>query len=297
MPTTFPAYWTVRLNARAAQIPLIEEAVIDEAQAITTLESPDEGMSVLELLYDYAPDEAALKAQLGAVLGDGAVPALEIKSLGSLDWIKEVAQEFPPLPIGRWTIHGAAFRDKVGTHTLPLQIDSTSAFGTGEHPTTRGCLLMLDALLDRFPRLRSPKARMLDVGCGSGILAMAYSMATGAQALGIDMEEESIAIARENIAVNKLESLVSVETGMGYAPANVAARAPYDLIMANIFADPLCELAKDMKLHLAEDGVAILSGILNHQAGAVIQAHKHQGIKLLKRMRLGAWSVLALRKA
>jgi len=297
MPRTFPAYWSVRIAAPQDQIPLLEEAFEGESQALSILEGETSGDAILEILYDYEPAAQEIDAALARYATQSqttAKLAYEIKNLGSLDWIKEVAQDFPPLEIGRWTIHGAAFKDKVHPFTLPLQIDSTSAFGTGEHPTTRGCLMMLDTLLRRFPRLS--KARMLDVGCGSGILAMAFAKATGGGALGVDMDAPSIEIAQENLEANALTKQVRLVVGMGYSDADVAAGAPYGLIMANIFADPLCALAKDLASHLDRGGLAILSGILNEQAKAVEAAHKQQGLQVLKRMRLGAWSVLALRK-
>lgn len=284
---------TVRLTAPQFQFDALEEAFADQALAVTVLEDPQG--PTLEILLPEAPDPNAIRARIAQILPDSAAQiGIEIEPVGNLDWIKEVSAQFEPLPIARWTIFGAAFKDRVPLDTLGLQIDATSAFGTGEHPTTRGCLLMLDRMLRRYPRLTG--GRMLDMGCGSAILAMAYVKAAGGSALGIDMDEPSVTIAQGNLAANALAQSVRVECGCGYAPPSVAAQAPYDLIMANVFADPLCEMAGDLAVHLRQGGVAILSGILNHQAPAVIQAHRQQGLKLLHRMRIGAWSVLALRR-
>lgn len=294
-----PQFWTVRIPCSCEQVSLVEEAFSENSAAISVLPSGKEGIEIVEILCDIEPDAKTLTTKLGLLQALSATPqsplTFTVEPVGNLDWIKEVAGQFEPLPIARWTIFGAAFRDKVKTDHHKIQIDATSAFGTGEHPTTRGCLLMLDEMLKRYPKLANNRqARMLDVGCGSGILAMAFSMATGAQAFGVDMDEDSIAIAQENLKVNDLAKTVRFEVGTGYAHPDVRKHAPYDLIMANIFADPLCALAKDLKNHLRPGGLAILSGILNHQADAVLSAHRQQGLTLLKRKRLGEWSVLAL---
>jgi len=286
------AFWNLRLFCSETALSLIEEAFNEEAAALSVLEDGTD--KIVEALFQKAPDLPALHAKLGVLAALAGVDSFrfEIIPLGNLDWIKKVCEHFEPLPIARWTIFGAAFRDQISPMTLGLQIDATSAFGTGEHPTTRGCLLMLDRLLRRFPR--STRWHMLDMGCGSGILAMAFAKATEGRALGIDMDAQSIEIARSNLANNNLEDHIRVETGMGYSHPLVAQNAPYDLIMANVFARPLCEMAKDLKDHLKPGGYAILSGLLNPQANAVLAAHRQQGLVLRHRMRLGSWSVLAL---
>jgi len=180
-------------------------------------------------------------------------------------------------------------KGKVRNRKNALQIDATSAFGTGEHPTTRGCLLMLDKILKKG---FAPK-NMADIGCGSGILAMACAQKTGCKAYGVDLDKESVKIAKQNAAINDLKRLTRFVHGDGYRASSIAAHAPYDLIMCNIFAKPLCAMAKDLKKNLAPDGFAILSGLLTAQAKEVISAHRKQKLVLKEHMKIGEWSVLA----
>ncbi|NTU77759.1 MAG: methyltransferase domain-containing protein, partial [Alphaproteobacteria bacterium] len=137
---------------------------------------------------------------------------------------------------------------------------------------------------------------MLDIGCGSGILAMAFAQATRGKAVAVDLDPDSVKIAKGNVENNGLAAFVKTGLSNGYRSALVKNNAPYDLIMANIFADPLRKMAKDLKQHLRPGGMAILSGILNNQANAVLSAHRQQGLNLVKRQRLGEWTVLALER-
>lgn len=259
----------------------------DEALAVSTFAKPREETATVEVLVDGMPDESALKEKLGS-------HTFKIEVVADLDWIKKVSEDFPPLPIARWTVFGAAHRDKITDISTALQIDATSAFGTGEHPTTRGCLEILDEVLTREGDAAHSWS-MLDMGCGSGILAMAFAKAlhgTNAHAYGVDMDKQSVEIANENKVINGVASDVDFDISMGYELAEVQKRAPYDLIMANIFADPLCEMAPQLKQHLKDGGQVILSGILNTQADAVIEAHTAQGLELVQRKEDGEWSIL-----
>lgn len=291
--------WTLCLSCQAEQISLIEEAFEGDCVVFSILEEPNATAKTVEILVDQKPDTQSLHARMGILTALSQTPdkaiSFQIKPIGNLDWIKKVCENFAPLPIARWTIYGAAYREPMKKQKMGLQIDATSAFGTGEHPTTRGCLMMLDELLSQSPKAK--EWRMLDIGCGSGILAMAFAKATKGQAFGVDMDETSVAIAQNNLRENRLGSHVRFEIGTGYAHPMIAKNAPYDLIMANVFADPLCEMASDLKKHLKRNGVAILSGLLHTQAPRVLAAHRQQGLKLVKRMRIGDWSVLALTHA
>lgn len=278
--------------------PSLAEAIADSlgetALAVSTLAPPRKPTALVEALYDAPPNLPALTAQLSvvAMIQGAKMPKLTLKEMPKLDWLKKVAEDFPPLPIARWTIHGAQHRHKVPNRHHALQIDATNAFGTGEHPTTRGCLLMLDWMLAR----KIPMRNMLDVGCGSGILAMAFAKARHRKAVGVELDLDSVITARNNVAVNGLQKLVHIGQGRGYRSALVKRHAPYDLIMANIFAGPLSEMAKDLQKHLSPGGVAILSGLLNHQANRVIAAHHMQKLYVIKRLQIGEWSVLALKR-
>ena len=287
-----PKLWRVAFAAPSALAEMFADT-LDDAVALTVLAPPRKNEARIEALFDHEPDKAALAARLAVIsaLCRVKAPKIEVREMPKLDWLKKVAGDFPPFDVARWTIYGAQHRTKVSRPRLALQIDATSAFGTGEHPTTKGCLLMLDRLLKQT----SPR-RALDMGCGSGILAMAYAKAAHGKAVAVDLDPESVQIARGNAKANGLQNHVRVGLSNGYRAALVRQNALYDLIMANIFAGPLCKMAKKLKCHLRPGGIAILSGLLNHQANAVLAAHRTQGLRLVKRMRIGEWAVLALQR-
>lgn len=287
--------WKVSLSCAPAFVNAVEEFLGDAVLSFSVVAPPRHKTALVEALYGHEPDVAALNAQIAllAVAHKTLIPSLQVAPVGNLDWLKKVASDFPPLAIARWTIYGAAHKNAVVDRKNKLQIDATSAFGTGEHPTTRGCLLMLDKILRHSAfSLRG----MLDIGCGSGILAMAFAQAARCPAVAVDLDPDSVVIARNNARANGLDDLVAVARSRGYLSPLIKKNAPYDLIMANIFARPLCEMAKDLGRHLAPGGVAILSGILNHQANAVLSAHRQQGLFLLNHLKLCEWSVLVLQR-
>jgi len=290
--------YTLAIDCLAARAEGLAALFEEEALAVSVLAPPREPQARVDILLGFAPGEAWTDAHWGGPDGRAAAGVLAhaVQPVGNLDWIKKVAEDFPPLSIGRWTIFGAAHREKITDFRHALQIDATSAFGTGEHPTTRGCLEALDRFLNgREAAGQGGGLNGLDMGCGSGILAMALAKGDlRAHVLAVDMDGPSVAIARENARVNDVASRVVLIEGEGYAPPEIARAAPFDLIMANIFADPLCAMAPDLAARLKTGGGAILSGLLNEQASAVIAAHEAQGLVLADHQKVGAWSVLAL---
>jgi len=285
--------WWLTFTTSPAQAEIFAAALEEDALSISVLAPPRKSEAHIEALYNEPPNRAALAARLAlvAMVHKTKAPKIEIDEMPPQDWLAKVAGDFPPFAIARWTIYSAQYRRAILRPNRALQIDATSAFGTGEHPTTRGCLLMLDELLRRKRR-----PIMLDLGCGSGILAMALAQATHNKAVAVDNDPESVAVATENVRINGLQSDIRVTLGNGYNSQLVHRNAPYDLIMANIFAGPLCQMANQLKNHLCPGGAAILSGILNHQANRVINTHRMQGLHLIKHLTIGEWSVLALRR-
>jgi len=335
--------WNVILGCPAEMADAVGAVFEREAVAVSVLAPPRQKKARVEALFDKKPDRAKLSAML-AVISDvfcratshPACPrgetnkpgprrgslfsSLTIKPVENLNWIKKVAGDYPPLRIARWTIYGSAHRAKIKDRRLALQINSTSAFGTGEHPTTKGCLLLLEEVLENFHIIKKSnndpptaktkgllskskflplpsqegKCKALDVGCGSGILAMAFAKACGGMAVAVDHDRQSVAIARDNVRVNKLQKSVRAGASEGFGSPLVWRHAPYNVIMANIFANPLIVLAKDMRRHLATGGVVILSGILQSQAKDVLAAYRRRGFRVRKKLKLGEWVALVL---
>jgi ribosomal protein L11 methyltransferase len=294
--------WLVRITVVAERADLLASLFNETSLAVTVLAPPRQRSAKIEVLYDTPPDEAALTAQLAiaALLHKIKTPTFIVQEVPKLDWLKKVAADFPPLSIARWTVHGAHYRHAVPDRRSALQIDATNAFGTGEHPTTRGCLTMLEALFKNKKRrsIGSKKQTpyLLDMGCGSGILALAYTKAHYGKAVAVDLDPDSVLIAKGNSITNGVAGRMRVGLSCGYRSSVVKKGAPYDLIMANIFARPLAHMAKDLRRHLAKGGYVILAGLLNTQANGVLAAHRLQKIYLVKRFKSGEWSILALRR-
>lgn len=286
------------LHQLTLQVPQGQAAVFaaifeDEALAVTVQAPPREAMAEINVLYDMPPAAEVVTVRLQdlAEQNKWAMPKFIIAPLAQEDWLQKVAQATPPRRIGRLLIHGAHDKDKV-TAALPrLQIEAATAFGTGEHPSTQMCLMLLQEVLQhRMPR------RALDVGCGSGILALALARLAHRRCLAVDCDAESVRLTRENGRINGLSRWVTALPGEGYQPYAVRRGRPYDLVFANIFARPLMALAVELRAHLAPGGHAILAGLLTSQAPMVLAAHRLQRLHLVRQIRQGEWSALLLKK-
>ncbi len=188
---------------------------------------------------------------------------------------------------GRFFVYGAHDRGRVPAGAVALRIEADAAFGTGHHGTTVGCLLALDALLKR-----RRFGRVLDVGAGTGVLAIAAAKSGAAVVLGTDIDPVSVRIARRNAVLNMARCRFVVANGLRAAP--VAAGRPYDLVMANILARPLVALAGDIVGALGADGAVVLSGLLRSQARFVLAAYRARGLALHRRIDRDAWTTLVL---
>ncbi len=265
--------------------------------AVSAFETAPGGAWRVEGFAEAAPDAAALRGALmlaGAMAGGGAdlAAALTIEPLPPRDWLAENQESFPPLRAGRFFIYGSHVAGRgVPPGLVGLRIDAATAFGTGEHATTRGCLLALDGLAK--PGLR-PR-RILDMGTGTGILALAASRVwRGRPALACDIDAGSVRVARNNVRVNGAAGAVRVRWSDGYADRAVRALRPYDLVFANILARPLARMAPDLRAALAPGGVAILSGLLARQERFVLAAHRAQGLTLRRRYAINGWHTLVV---
>jgi ribosomal protein L11 methyltransferase len=170
-----------------------------------------------------------------------------------------------------------------------LRLDAGLAFGSGEHASTRGCLMALERVAAR----RRPR-RVLDLGTGSGILAIAAAKRLRVPVLATDLEPWSVRVAADNARLNGVAPLVRAVLADGWRNRVVRARAPYDLVFANILARPLCAMAGDLAAHLAPGGTAILAGLLGAQARMVLAAHRRAGLRLAARLDVAAWTTLVL---
>lgn len=205
------------------------------------------------------------------------------------DWVAEIQKQFPPLSIGRFYIHGSHL-PALPKPRISLEINAGRAFGTGEHATTSGCLLAMEALAKHT----TPK-HILDLGCGTGILAIAAKkLWPHAEIIGTDLDAVSIEVAKKNARDNEVPD-IRFYTAAGYhCPALQGKK--FDLILANILARPLIKLSGLTHYHLKDGGYAVLSGLLNSQALQVLHAYRSQQMKLLHHLPQGDWAALTLQK-
>ena len=274
-----------------------EDGAYDLADALEQLSPEPTGVGVFEIedgsgLWEVAayflewPDAAAL-AVLSAL--HKAKP-FNISEVPDQDWVAKVQRELAPVEAGRFFVYGSHDADKVPQDRVPLLIDAAMAFGTGHHGTTKGCLEAFDYLLTE----RFSGGRIVDVGCGTAVLAMAAAKVLPDTVLASDIDPIAVDVARANVAANGLEGRVACYVAAGFEAPELQDGGPYDLIFANILKGPLVALAPQMAAHAAQGGKLILSGILNEQADDVIAVYQQSGFNLVRKSAIVDWTTLIL---
>ncbi len=246
----------------------------------------------LTVLYAEKPDDADIKRRLELM---HVKAKYTVEPRAQKDWVATIAQDFPPLHVGRFYVHGSHIKEPPPVGTTPLQIDAGAAFGSGEHATTSGCLRAMEAAYRQGKR----PARVLDMGTGSGILAIAAAkLFPTACVEAYDLDKVSVRVAAENTHINQVNKHIRVAHSNGYLHKDIMRGLDsYDMILANILARPLCQMAKHASAALAPGGVLILSGLLSEQENMVMHAHRLQGLYLSQRFRANGWSALMLEAA
>jgi ribosomal protein L11 methyltransferase len=261
----------------------LAESLDPEESACAAFERPD-GQWQVDIHIRTHPELSKLRALVAAIAGDKHAGKLSVQRVPAQDWVKQSLIGLRPVTAGRFVIHGAHDRERVPAHCVGIEIEAGQAFGTGHHGTTRGCLLALDALA----RHRHPR-RILDLGTGSGILAIAAAKIFRSPVLAIDIDARSVETARANAALNGVRSLVTAVHASGlHAPAAVA-RAPFDLVLSNILLRPLQKLAAPVARSLVPNARVVLSGVLASQANATLSAYRSQGLMLERSFVLDGW--------
>ena len=229
-----------------------------------------------------------------SIAGHAASEALRFETIAERDWVARSLAGLKPVEAGRFIVHGAHDRAAIIPGRIAIEVEAALAFGTGHHGTTRGCLLALDHVLRR----RRPHApyRILDVGTGSGVLAIAAAKALRTGVLATDIDPRVVRVAQENARINRVAPLIEVFCARGLDARRTHARGPYDLVFANIMLGPLRGLARPIAALLAPSGRVILSGLLAAQANAALAAYLPQGLALERRIGLEGWMTLILRR-
>lgn len=287
--------WRAVVDVPGAAMPDVLDALDDVADSVSLneIENPATGEAAawrIELFFRARPDITAVAALLRPGIGD-AVADLQLVPVPATDWILKANLQIEPIAVGRFFVHGEKDRAQLPPDAIGIEIEAGMAFGSGEHATTRACLQALDQLARR-QRFR----RVLDLGCGSGILAIAAMKAWPSRAAAADVDVVAVRVALENARKNGVARFVRGVVSDGYAHPTIRRGAPYDLVLANILALPLIELAPQLARHLAPGGHAVLSGLFERHAEDVVAAHRRQGLRLVDRIDIGPWVGLILRR-
>ncbi|MBB5047198.1 ribosomal protein L11 methyltransferase [Rhodopseudomonas rhenobacensis] len=290
-PTTFRASAAIGDEPTARRVvDLLTECFDDGAAAVTAFERSD-GAWELALNFAEPPEQASVRSLVALAAGDDVAAALSFDTVEAKDWVRASLEGLDPVPAGRFVVHGAHDRDNIAPNKLGIEIEAALAFGTGHHGTTRGCLLLLDEVLKR----RTPR-NVLDLGTGTGVLAIAAAKALQQRVTASDIDPVSVRVARDNARLNGVGNLFDGICAAGFADAQFGAAAPFDLVLANILANPLRQLATPMAAHLARSADVILSGLLPHQTRGVIAAYRARGLVLVKPIIVEGWSSVLLRR-
>lgn len=289
-------FWKSSFSVPADAVHLFLDSVEADTLSITAFEidgqeNGDGSLWRVEMLHREEPahEDLAVLLEPIAAQADAQMPRIDIDELPDTDWVQHVQAEMQPRQVGRFWLHGSHVEEKPPDGLVPILLDAGLAFGSGEHGTTQGCLEALDqqARRRRF-------GHVLDMGTGAGMLAIAAAKCWPARVTAVDNDPVAVEVARDNAGRNGVGERLHCLVSDGYADPMIRARGPYDLILANILADPLCEMARDLSQHLAIDGVAVLSGLLERQASRVAASHLAYGLFLRRTIVIGPWTTLIM---
>lgn len=275
-------------QAARRAVDLLTEIFFEGQTAVAAYERSD-GRWDITMHFADPPEQASVRELVGLAAGDEAAKNIFFDTVEAQDWVKASLEALAPVRAGRFIVHGAHDRTRVPPNKISIEIEAAMAFGTGHHGTTRGCLLLLDQVL----RARVPR-RVLDLGTGTGVLAIAAAKALRRRVLASDIDPLAVRVASANARLNGVGPLIENACATGFSSLRIAARAPYDLVTANILANPLRQMATSMAAHLAPQAMIILSGLLPHQAQGVIATYRAREVILVRELKIEGWSSLLL---
>lgn len=285
-------------RADAFAVAVVLDPVFEEEVLTTALFEDEADKSKWQYgIYCDADDEQRVRDLVASYLRDVApTKPLSREDLTITDWVAETLRDLAPVHAGRFTVHGAHDAEAVANRPITVQIDAGLAFGTGHHGTTAGCLMMLEKCLRRSSTRHLRLRSALDVGTGSGVLAIALAKVLRIPVLATDIDATSVRVARENCAINGVQSEVRCEVAAGFDHPSFAQFGGVDLVFANILAGPLTQLAEPMVRHLNSGAHVILSGLLPHQRARLVARYRSQGLLLQEALIHDGWLTLLMRK-
>jgi ribosomal protein L11 methyltransferase len=291
-PSTHRATFAIGNEQTAKRVvDLLNESFFEGQAAIAAFERPD-GRWDVSVHFAEPPDRTQVRELIDLAAGGDVAQGIAFDTVEARDWVKATLEELVPVRAGHFIVHGQHDRSRIPPNRIGIEIEAALAFGTGHHGTTRGCLLLLDQVLKACrPR------RVLDVGTGTGVLAIAAAKALRVNVLASDIDPLSVRVARDNARLNRSGNCVTTIEATGFSAPQFANRGRFDLVLANILANPLRQMATEMASHLAPSALVILSGLLPHQAQSVIAAYRVRGLVLQRHLQIEGWSSLLMRNA
>jgi len=298
-------YWKLSITAPKSDIALFEHAVADNYESISLFEKTDGNCSPLghmEIIFNRKPCllEIINRCAVVAAANGTCEPGIELEVFPPTNWALENLRKFEPINVGRFFIHGDHYRGGCPSGRVQIVVNATTAFGTGEHESTQGCLEELDALAKRsFTRsilARSGQYPVLDMGCGTGILALAAGKVWKVSVVAVDSDPESIRVASRMAALNSLLPRLRIFQSDGPVHPEIISAAPFGIILANIYSRPLVAMASNFANLLVSGGRVVLAGFLERHIPFVLGAYRQQGFSLERKRLVGHWATLVLRR-
>lgn len=287
--------WSAKVTVRTEHADAFEQAFSGVAGVVSMYEANPDGFTwTVEGMFDEAPPRAELAQRIALAASSLGIdePLLEIAKVPVKDWLSESVAAFPPLRAGRFYIYGDHIQGPFPSGATRVLVNAATAFGSGHHSSTMGCLLALDDLSHR----RKTITRGLDMGAGTAILAIGMAKTWRAPIVAADIDPEAVKVSRHNAARNGVTPLVQSVLSEGCGQRDVQRNGPYDVITANILARPLAAMSADLSKLLAPGGTLILAGFLRHHEQMVLTPYRTHGLRLVKRYRLKPWTTLVLQK-
>ncbi|HET9715438.1 MAG TPA: 50S ribosomal protein L11 methyltransferase [Pseudolabrys sp.] len=269
---------------------ILDDGIESDAVAYSAVEG-DDGCWQVAVHFRDAADQARIRELITLAAGKGASEKLVIEQLAAKDWVATSLAGLTPVRAGRFIIHGAHDRTHLRAHDVGIEIEAALAFGTGHHGTTRGCLAALSDLAKRGRRRKT-----LDVGTGTGVLAIASALAFRTRVVATDIDKKAVEVARLNLRRNRTAAFVTLVHAAGINSPVVAAGGPYDLITANILLKPLTSISVSLRQLASSGARIILSGLLPTDVNAALPIYRAQGLFLEKKILLDGWATLVLRR-
>ena len=288
-PQTFSAISVASCRERAEALASVLERIDPQPTCIGTTEIEDgSGCWEVGAYFGAMPNNSEL-ALLSSAFG---TTDFAISEVPETDWVSKVQRDLKAVRVGRFWVYGSHLRDAVPDGVIPLEIQSSMAFGTGHHPTTVGCL----SVLDDFAREGREFVAVADIGCGTGVLAMAAAKLWPGAIVATDIDPVAIEVAAANFAANSISGRIELHAAAGFQHPVHRRAGPYDLALANLHRDPLLELVAEFSEFLREGGTAVLSGLLETQARDVVDAYRSRGFKLIESREGNDWATVTFRK-